>query len=75
VFEQHSLKFVERKNWLNKVDRDNRNMVVLIDNPNSTVNIKELKTNWLKNIKLKGMLSKSKIYNFDQNIDFSKNDD
>ena len=50
-------------------------MVILIDNPNSTVNIKDLKTNWLNNIKLKGMLSKSKIYNFDQNIDISKNDD
>ena len=37
----------------------------MIDNPNATVKNKDLQNNWLKNIKLKGMLSKSKIYNFD----------
>jgi hypothetical protein len=43
----------------------------LIDNPNNTVRHKELDNNWTKNIKLKGMLSKSKIFNFDETIDIS----
>ena len=58
-----------RKNWLDKIDRDNWIIINLIENPYSTVRHKDLEDNWLKNIKLKGMLSKSKIYNFDDTID------
>ena len=69
VYDMHSVRCVERKQWLDVVERDNMILMKKLCIPNHTVRTLELEKKWRDGVKIKEMISKSKRFNFDRSVD------